>query len=141
MAGIEPIRSSMNVQMQTAPSVTPVQSSYDVEEKSTESQQNQQAQVQQNMAAQVTVEKNPDEMTDEQIAKQNETARKSVEQINKQIHNSTLQFGYHEQTHRITLKILDKETKKVIKEVPAEKTLDMIAKAWELAGLMVDEKR
>jgi flagellar protein FlaG len=29
----------------------------------------------------------------------------------------------------------------VIKELPPEKTLDMIAKVWELAGLMVDEKR
>ncbi|MBR1847768.1 MAG: flagellar protein FlaG [Lachnospiraceae bacterium] len=141
MAGIEPIRSSANVQVQTAPSVSPVQSSYDVEEKTNETAQQQQAQVQQNFAAQVSIEKNPDEMTDEQIAKQNEAARKSIEQINKTIHNSTLKFGYHEQTHRITLKILDEETKKVIKEVPAEKTLDMIAKAWELAGLMVDEKR
>ncbi|MEG1888510.1 MAG: flagellar protein FlaG, partial [Lachnospiraceae bacterium] len=35
----------------------------------------------------------------------------------------------------------DKETKKVIKEFPAEKTLDLIAKAWEIAGLLVDERR
>ena len=52
-----------------------------------------------------------------------------------------MQFGIHEETNRITVKIVDKETKKVIKEVPAEKTLDMIAKAWELAGILVDEKR
>jgi len=29
----------------------------------------------------------------------------------------------------------------VIKEYPPEKTLDMIQKLWEMAGLMVDEKR
>ena len=34
-----------------------------------------------------------------------------------------------------------KESKEVIKEFPPEKTLDMIAKVWEMAGLMVDEKR
>ena len=28
----------------------------------------------------------------------------------------------------------------VLKELPPEKILDMIAKAWELAGIMVDEK-
>ena len=39
------------------------------------------------------------------------------------------------------VKIIDKDTKKVLKEIPPEKTLDMIAKVWELAGLMVDEKR
>jgi len=37
--------------------------------------------------------------------------------------------------------MVDKRTKEVIKEFPAEQTLDLIAKAWELAGIMVDEKR
>ena len=34
-----------------------------------------------------------------------------------------------------------KDTKETIKEIPPEKTLDLIAKAWELAGILVDEKR
>ena len=55
--------------------------------------------------------------------------------------NSVAQYGIHEATNRVTIKIVDKTTKKVIKEFPPEETLDMIAKAWELAGLMVDEKR
>ena len=50
-------------------------------------------------------------------------------------------FGIHEATNRVTIKIIDKDTKKVIKELPPEKTLDMIAKVWELAGILVDEKR
>ena len=50
-------------------------------------------------------------------------------------------FGIHEETNRVTIKIVDKDTKEVIKELPPEKTLDMIAKAWELAGILVDEKR
>ena len=52
-----------------------------------------------------------------------------------------MQFGIHEGTKRITLKIIDKSTKEVIKEFPPEKNLDMIAKVWELAGILVDEKR
>ena len=55
--------------------------------------------------------------------------------------NSEAIFGIHEATNRVTIKIIDKDTKKVLKEIPPEKTLDMIAKVWELAGLMVDEKR
>ena len=47
----------------------------------------------------------------------------------------------NEKTNRVTIKIVDKKTKEVIKEFPPEKTLDMIAKVWEMAGLMVDEKR
>lgn len=71
----------------------------------------------------------------------NEAIRKAVENINKNLNDAEAIFGIHEKTNRVTIKIVNKETKEVIKELPAEKTLDMIAKAWELAGLMVDEKR
>jgi flagellar protein FlaG len=36
---------------------------------------------------------------------------------------------------------VDNDTKEIIREIPPEKTLDMISKMWELAGLVVDEKR
>ena len=55
--------------------------------------------------------------------------------------NSVAQFGIHDKTNRVTIKIVDKDTKKVLKEFPPEETLDMIAKVWELAGIMVDEKK
>ena len=72
---------------------------------------------------------------------QNEQIRKAVEQLNKKMNNSEAVYGIHEGTNRITIKIVDKETKETIKELPPEQTLDMIAKVWELAGIMVDEKR
>ena len=71
----------------------------------------------------------------------NEEIKKAVDQLNKKMSNSEAIFGIHEETNRVTIKIVDKNTKEVIKELPPEKTLDMIAKAWELAGLLVDEKR
>ena len=52
-----------------------------------------------------------------------------------------LAFKYNKDVDVMTVKMIDKETKEVLKEVPPEKTLDMIAKVWELAGLLVDEKR
>lgn len=70
-----------------------------------------------------------------------ENIKKAVEQINKKTTNSEAIFGIHEKTNRVTIKIVDKTTKEVIKEFPPEETLDMIAKAWELAGILVDEKR
>lgn len=71
-----------------------------------------------------------------------ETLHKAIEDLNKKmINNSEAIFGIHEGTNRITIKIVDKDTKKVIKELPPEKTLDMIAKVWEMAGIMVDESR
>ena len=67
--------------------------------------------------------------------------KKAVEEINKASTSSEAIFGIHEATNRVTIKIVDKETKEVIKELPPEKTLDMIAKVWELAGIMIDERR
>lgn len=71
----------------------------------------------------------------------NEQIKQAVEKLNKSMSNSEAVFGIHEKTNRVTIKIVDKETKKVIKELPPEKTLDMIAKVWEMAGILVDEKR
>lgn len=71
----------------------------------------------------------------------NEQLKKAVEQLNKSMPHSEAIFGFHEETNRVTIKIIDKDTKEVIKELPPEKTLDMIAKVWELAGILVDEKR
>lgn len=71
----------------------------------------------------------------------NAQIKKAVEEINKKASNSEAVFGIHDKTNRVTIKIVDKDTKETIKEYPPEKTLDMIAKVWEMAGLLVDEKR
>ena len=71
----------------------------------------------------------------------NEKIRKAVEQLNKNMSHSEAVFGFHDATNRVTIKIIDKDTKEVIKELPPEKTLDMIAKVWEMAGILVDERR
>lgn len=70
----------------------------------------------------------------------NESIKRAVEEINRKSMNSEAVFGIHEGTNRVTIKIVDRSTKEVLKEYPPEQTLDMIAKAWELAGLLVDEK-
>jgi len=69
--------------------------------------------------------------------------KEAINEINKKIRptNTQCEFKYHEKTNRISITVRDRETDEVIKEIPPEKTLDMIAKAWELAGLMVDERR
>ena len=71
----------------------------------------------------------------------NESARQAAQTYNKLTENTKAVFGVNEATNRITIKIVDKDTDEIIKEFPAEKTLDMIARVWEMAGLMVDEKR
>lgn len=71
-----------------------------------------------------------------------EQLKKMIAEMNKKINKSNEEavFGVHEETNRIIIKIQDKDTKEVIKEFPPEKTLDMIARLWEMAGILVDER-
>lgn len=69
------------------------------------------------------------------------TIKQAVSDINKKINPNTIaRYGFHDDTNRVTIKIVDKNSDKVIKEFPAEETLDMIAKVWELAGVFLDER-
>ena len=83
---------------------------------------------------------NRDDSQAKQTISENSQIKKAVDEINKKAHNSEAVFGIHDATNRVTIKIVDKDTKKVLKEYPPEKTLDMIAKVWEMAGLLVDQK-
>lgn len=75
-------------------------------------------------------------VSDEQIVKAIERAIKAM-----QGKATNLQFSVHEQTKMIAVKILDSESGEVLREIPPEKSLDFIAKLWEMAGIFVDEKR
>ena len=55
--------------------------------------------------------------------------------------NTHLKFEVHKVTKDIMVKIIDDETGDVLKEIPPEKILDMVAKLWEIAGIFVDERR
>lgn len=90
--------------------------------------------------ANVNAKANPKQAQQQQKSDQ---LKKAIAEMNRKINNSNEEavFGVHEDTNRIMIKIMDKETKEVIKEFPPEKTLDMIARIWEMAGILVDEKR
>ena len=141
---IEPISSAMTYQAQTTQQAKPVQKAVENTEVATAEQTaNYDA-----TTAKVAATEKSDSQGQEgagnganQQQASNEQIKKAVEQLNKNMAHSTAVFGIHEETNRVTIKIVDKDTKEVIKELPPEKTLDMIAKAWELAGILVDEKR
>jgi len=67
---------------------------------------------------------------------------RAIEQANEafRIVNTRFEFSIHEGTKEIMVKIIDEETEEVIREIPPEKILDLIAKIWELAGILVDER-
>jgi uncharacterized FlaG/YvyC family protein len=79
---------------------------------------------------------------------QNELLRlldEKTNQLNRamEIFNKRLRFEVHEETERIMVKILEKKagnTDEVIKEIPPERVLDMLARLEEMIGLLIDER-
>ncbi|WP_305768189.1 flagellar protein FlaG [Candidatus Epulonipiscium viviparus] len=61
------------------------------------------------------------------------------EKVNLQF--SELRFAQHEKTNRMVITVVDRDTEEVIREIPSEKILDMVAQMWDAAGLFVDESR
>jgi flagellar protein FlaG len=66
-----------------------------------------------------------------------------IERANKALTggNRSFEFSIHEATNQIMVKVIDNETHEIIREIPNEKILDMVAKMWEMAGIFVDERR
>ncbi|HHV38891.1 MAG TPA: flagellar protein FlaG [Tepidimicrobium sp.] len=66
----------------------------------------------------------------------------SIESANEQLiaYNRRFEFSIHEKTKHIMVKIIDITTDEIIREIPPEKILDIVAGLWELSGLLVDER-
>ena len=86
---------------------------------------------------------NADAQAQEQPENASRRIKNAVEHANKTMRHAKTkcEFSYHEETKRVSIKVIDEETEEVIREIPPEETLEMLSKMWELAGLMVDEKR
>lgn len=67
----------------------------------------------------------------------------AIDRVNKAISGSNREFKFsvHQKTKQIMVKVIDSDTKEVIREIPPEKVLDMVAQMWEMAGILVDERR
>ncbi len=74
-------------------------------------------------------------ISDEQLIKAIQRAIKEI-----QGPQTELQFSVHEKTKQIVVKVMDKDTGKVIREIPPEKNLDFLAKLCEKAGILIDER-
>ena len=147
---MEPIGSVMSLQMQN---ITPVETVKPAAQSMDATAQETGAQLDQTTAAVAKVQEkeqgtesgsqgnSQETYANQAMQASREQIKEAVDKMNKKMENSEAVFGIHEGTDRITIKIVDKDSKKVIKELPPEKTLDMIAKVWEMAGILVDEKR
>lgn len=67
---------------------------------------------------------------------------KSIESANEQFvaFDRRFEFSIHDKTKDIMIKVIDVVTDEVIREIPPEKILDLIASIWEMSGILVDER-
>jgi len=72
---------------------------------------------------------------EEQIIRAVERALKALEGP-----STMFEMRVHEQTHSVIVRVLNRETGELIREIPPEKTLDLVAKMMEFAGLLIDER-
>jgi flagellar protein FlaG len=65
-----------------------------------------------------------------------------VEQVNRRLEPRSINMTYkrHEGTDRYFLTIYNSDTKEVIREIPSEWSLDLLATLWEMTGLFMNKK-
>ena len=86
------------------------------------------------------VEERQETISDSEITK--EEIEQTVEKVNHFLIGSKTQFDFkiHEGTGRTIVRLIDKQTEEVIKEIPPERMLDILASIWDSAGILVDRK-
>lgn len=72
-----------------------------------------------------------------------EELEESLEKLNStaEAFNVKLKFSIDERTDRIVVKVIERDTEKVIREIPPEQVLNMVAQIQNLIGVFVDARR
>ncbi|MCB2288842.1 flagellar protein FlaG [Clostridium sp. CS001] len=68
--------------------------------------------------------------------------KNAVGKINKVLEGqgTHLQYEKHDVLNQMIIRVIDDNTKEVIKEIPSKKILDMVAKMCEMAGVLIYKK-
>ncbi|WP_053983206.1 flagellar protein FlaG [Niameybacter massiliensis] len=74
---------------------------------------------------------------------QEKTILNAIEEVNSKLAGKgvEVEVSFHEKTKEMLVKVVNTESKEIIREIPSEKLIDMIVSFCEMAGLYVDEKR
>ncbi len=84
---------------------------------------------------------------DEEKQQNREPSKKTIDSVmaeanqKMRLTKTRCEYSYDEPTKRVSIKVYDEKTDELIREVPPEKSLEMLQKMWELAGIIIDEKR
>jgi len=78
----------------------------------------------------------------EQSKKNEDNVQEAVDKLNKTavIFDRSLRFQIHDKTHRTMVSVVDMANEKVIRQIPPEEVLDLVAKMDDYLGLIFDKK-
>lgn len=106
-----------------------------------------------NTAAQQKLERSNEELPPKVIEKKDdvssareeiprEEVEKAAEKLNRLMGliDKKMEFEVHEKSHRVMVKVIDREKGEVLREIPPKKILDMLSSFAEFAGLLVDQE-
>lgn len=72
------------------------------------------------------------EMLSDSVQKMNQTAEAMDVQ---------LRFSIHEETDRVIVTVVNRQSEEIIREIPPERVLNMVAQIQNMIGLFVDSRR
>lgn len=93
-----------------------------------------------------TVEKDATEST-QKVEVREKNIEEAVEKINKQLEatNTKIKFKIHESEHslnnKVSIKVVDEESEKVIAEIPSEEAIEMAEKMQQVIGILFDASK
>ena len=75
----------------------------------------------------------PGSMSEESVSEMTETFNELMDKI-----NCNIEFSYNKEVDMLNVKMIDKETKEVIKEFPPEEMIENMIKAKDWLGAFID---
>lgn len=95
----------------------------------------------------VKVDRNETPKTQEATEKENQKVREIAEKLNKELEmvDTSIEFKVHETSgiglNKVSIKVVEKESEKVIVEIPSEEAIEMAEKMEEITGMLFDHSR
>jgi len=77
----------------------------------------------------------PYEISEAQVSEAVRNANRSLEWAKRHF-----EYSFHDKTNTFVVRVYDSASDELIREIPPERILDLVARLWEIAGLVVDER-
>lgn len=77
-----------------------------------------------------------------QFKPKEEQLQQALDRVKEGFEKANIGFEYFidEKTNREVVKVIDKDTKEVIRQFPPEEILNMLQKMYEMLGILIDKK-